>query len=348
MNVTTISGINSLGIYYYNNVKYYFFGDIHGQNINNCDNKYHCDYFDYQFTKTHTYNTECTTIGPLLFDWFNYNDNHQIITNFYLEETYDSQTSYDYYYELIKNRKNYNTLSTIFPDNELSWMQLMRYILQDKNYDYVNIHNVDIRFLNHQRVSPFHLNFLSDDKQSNNIIKIMILNYKFILKSLLTTYQLDTLFSFILSKLSGDLKLKYQKQLELMSLMVIDNQHVIARTLNLLPPLLKKNIIDYIFLLSDEHMKYISYSESLDYYIAVFSVLAAYTMDAYVLANMFLNKGDEVIVYAGAAHIEIYHLFFQNYLDCDAIYEFADVDNKCITFRNLPDYININKYRINK
>jgi hypothetical protein len=214
--VTTISGVDSMGIYYYNNVKYFFFGDIHGHNKNNCDDKLNCDYFNYNFTKTKTFNTNCTTIGPLLVNWLAYNDLYDIKTDLYLEETYESNVDYNFN-DLIKIRtiNNYNTLSTIFPYKDISWLQLMKLILQHKQYNMVKIHHVDIRFYNHLRISPFSLEFIDteiehliNDKSFKNdvvnLVKILLLNYKFILQSLLSpNYQLDDLFKFILSKLSS-------------------------------------------------------------------------------------------------------------------------------------------------
>lgn len=352
MDVTTISGINSMSIYIYNNTKYFFFGDIHGDNLNNCDNKYHCDYFDYTFKKTISYGSSCTTIGPLLHDWLKYNKKHGIETHFYLEKSYYDKNNNDVFTALINRRKlnYYETMSTIFPD-KMSWMELVKYL---------NIGEpIDIRFYNNERVSPFHLQFLykiDNQKEISNFIKIMLMNYKFILQSLLTTYD-DSLFKFIFSKLSGNFKILYGKQIELMNLMVINNdkkQHIIGKTLSdlsLINPKMTQNIIEFIMLLAEVHMENILSNQDLDYYVAVFSVLAAYTMDAYVLAKIFLDKINkinkmEVIVYAGAAHCEVYNLFFQNYLNVIPIYESSIInDQKCITFEQLPLYLDVNKYR---
>lgn len=347
MDVTTISGINSMSIYIYNNTKYFFFGDIHGDNLNNCDNKYHCDYFDYTFSKTISYGSNCTTIGPLLHDWLKYNKKHGIETHFYLEKSFNTDIN-DVFLALINRRKlnYYETMSTIFPD-KMSWMELVKYL---------NIGEpIDIRFYNNERVSPFHLQFLygiDNDKQLYNFIKIMLINYKFILQSLLTTYD-DSLFNFIYSKISGNFKVMYGKQIELMNLMVNNNKkHIIGKTLSdlsLINPKMTQNIIEFIMLLAEVHMENILSDKDLDYYVAVFSVLASYTMDAYVLAKMFLDKNDkinEIIVYAGAAHCEVYNLFFQNYLNVVPIYESPIInDQKCITIEQLPLYLDVNKYR---
>lgn len=361
---TRISGINSMSIYIYNNVKYFFFGDIHGQNKNTC--KGNCDYFDYHFKNTNSYDSSCTEIGPLLFNWFEYNDKHHINTGFYLEENYIKGTRYDYFRDIISKRENYNTLTTIFPYDDISWMQLTRYLLENKNYDYIDIHNVDIRYKNQENINPFSLNYINinniDSKNDIvNIIKLLLSNYQFILKSLLIGTNMNTLHDFILSKIkTSSLKKNYQNH--------INNNSIIYETIEKLSVKNKKvadQIVDFILLLSKEHMshieskfyilddydfidndeKLISLEIVVNYYKTVFTVLSAYTMDAYVLANLFLNDYPENIVYTGVAHTEVYNLFFQSTLELEAIYDHTDPDNKCIVFDDLPVYLDINKYK---
>ena len=353
MDVTTISGINSFAIYIDNHTKYFFFGDFHGNNLNNCDKEFHCDYFNYTFTKTLTYNTSCTTIGPLLFNWLAYNKKNNISTSFLLEKSYKEDDLHPVFNQLVKNRKlkNYNNLSTIFPD-KMSWLELVVYLSPTFA---IKPDNIDIRFLRNERVSPFHLQFLYKLDNRNeiiNFIKMMILNYKYILLSLLTNYNLDPLFNFILSKLTGEFKIVFEHRILLIN-QLVNNQHIVGKTLSDLAMINAKrasDIIEFITLLADEHMQNITLNTDmnlesfLDYYVTVFTVLGAYTMDAYVLAKMFLNP-KEVIVYTGAAHIEVYHLFFQNYLNLAPIYESTVDENKCITFEDLPLYLNINEMR---
>src|SRR4029079_1159932 len=94
MKVTQISGIDSLSIFNYNNKLYVMFGDIHSSINKYCDIKNNCDYFDYTFEKVKTYNSSCTSILPLLYLWMLYNNNHNIKTDFYLEESF---TKLDWY-----------------------------------------------------------------------------------------------------------------------------------------------------------------------------------------------------------------------------------------------------------
>lgn len=92
VDITTISGIVSCFVFQLNNQTIYLFGDDHFSRQNNCKQKgYQCDYFNPQFTKTYTYNTECTNIGVLLHNWFVYNNDHDIKTDFYLEEFYTKE-----------------------------------------------------------------------------------------------------------------------------------------------------------------------------------------------------------------------------------------------------------------
>ncbi len=356
MDVTTISGINNFSLYIYNDSKYFFFGDLHGNNLNNCDNQYHCDYFNYDFSEPMTYNTSCTTIGPLLFYWLNYNFNNNISTKFYLEKSYQENDIDPVFNTLIKrrNQNNYDTLATIFP-GDMSWLQLTAYLAPTFP---IKSDNVDIRFLNHQRVSPFHFQFLYNidvnRSELNNFIKIMVANYKYILLSILTDYNLDKLYNFILSKLTGKFKKAFINHIAL-SNQLVNHQHIVGKTLSdlaIVNPKLSQSIIDFIVLLADEHMQGVNVDVNLDlqtflnHYITFFTVLAAYTMDAYVLAKMFLDNSDEVIIYTGSAHIEIYNLFFQNYLNVTPIYESPIInDNKCITFNDLPTYLDIKNFR---
>jgi len=366
--VTTISGINGLIIYIYNNVKYYFFGDIHGNNKNNCDNFKNCDYFDYQFKNIKTYGTDCTTIGPLLFKWFEYNDKHKINTGFYLEKSYKSLIDYQFYDNL--KRENYNTLATIFSE-EMSWLELTKLLL-NKKYNHVDIHNIDIRFYNHENIIPFKLKFIDIDKLDIydinikndivNLINLLVLNYKFIINSILTNSSSQKLFDFVLSKMKSSLKYQYQYVIKKHN----QHKHIISDKLNELlykNPELYQKIIDFTLSLSEEHMEKIDTKNLNDYntlsdenklltlqlyiiyYSNIFTVLSAYIMDAYVIASLFLNDNEENIVYTGLAHTEIYNLFFKYYLNQSPVFEYTNTNKKCITFENLPEYLDINKYR---
>lgn len=110
--VTTISGIVSCYIFEMNHKKYYLFGDKHFTRAGNCkDAGYLCDHFDKTFSQTHTYGSSCTTIGALLHNWFTYNNDHNIKTDFYLEAIYTKNDApyYTHFTDIIENRKKYAT-----------------------------------------------------------------------------------------------------------------------------------------------------------------------------------------------------------------------------------------------
>src|SRR5438445_5698665 len=130
MDVVLLSGVNNCSIFYYNNKKYFLFGDLHNQNVNSCDKLAPCDYLNYQFTHVETYGSSCTTIGPLLIYWFHYNHDHHIQTDFLLEESVvvkgKKRTYYNTYNKVMKKRQQekVNVLSTLFPFDDMSWMAL--------------------------------------------------------------------------------------------------------------------------------------------------------------------------------------------------------------------------------
>lgn len=184
--ITTISGIISCYIFNYNNQMFYFFGDKHFGRENNCQEKgYKCDYFNTTFTKTFTYHTECTNIGVMLHNWFVYNNDHNIKTNFYLEEYYtkkDKRTQNQYYYNVINNRRLYDYYDqTNAPFKNSSWMEMMSYILEPclvKNklncpyYPNVHVHYIDVRVIEENKkteVTPFSLSLALKYIKSNQL-----------------------------------------------------------------------------------------------------------------------------------------------------------------------------------
>lgn len=223
MEVTQIAGIDSMSIFNYNNKIYYFFGDIHNQKNSSCDFKNNCDYFNYTFDKVHTYNTSCTTIGPLLFMWFLYNNDKNIRTDFYIEApfTKNNTKNVTYFEEIVEERKKQekvNTLTTIFPVSNISWLQLMYYLFMSlsclsKNkqeclfYPNIHIHYSDIRIVDDKYNSPFYLDFLYSyikdyihldlnqlKEDVVTIIRLILEDYKILFNSLFTTdYNLNLL-----------------------------------------------------------------------------------------------------------------------------------------------------------
>ncbi|HSW76993.1 MAG TPA: hypothetical protein VLG50_08095 [Candidatus Saccharimonadales bacterium] len=391
--VTLISGINNMSIFYYQNKKFYFFGDLHEQNQHSCDQEYACDYFNYDFSHVETHGSSCTTIGPLLFYWFNYNNANGIHTDFLFEESYTKKNErqyYQYFKQIVDIRKSQhvNVLSTIFPRKDMSWLALTGALLQpclyknkDKcKYQYVHMHNVDIRALEGEKVSPFSLIFLEEELQSFYppdikdelifIVKTLLYRYRDIIKALVDDYDddLKTIYDDLFKSLYY-LKPIYQQQVNLMKQMYINNTHIIATELKKLNSGIRHNIINFILHLSDDYIKpiidqfdqwinkwfYYFDNETPDEqlntltlllttYMNHFTVLAAYTMDIYVLCKLFLAEGDDVIVYTGAYHIEVYNLFFKQLTE--PIFESKTYEHrKCIQFDQLPKYLNVNQFR---
>lgn len=154
--INTISGAVSLYIYKYDK-EYYFFGDVHDTRKNNCyDKGMTCDAFNYNFTATTNANTNCTTLGALLYNWFRYNNDQHIKTDFYLEEYYTKENERPddvEFTNMIKNRSIVNTRQGS-PFKDKSWMQLLPYIMapcfirEKQNcpfYPNVHLHYTDVR-----------------------------------------------------------------------------------------------------------------------------------------------------------------------------------------------------------
>src|SRR5258708_4428709 len=222
--ITVISGIVSCYIFNYNNKKYYLFGDQHFGREGNCQEKgFKCDYFNYTFTNTHTYGSDCTSIGVMLHNWFTYNNDHDIKTDFYIETLYTKENERiinKEYTDIIKNRRlnkltyNKNIKEDVFKNK--SWLQLLPIIMEPcfiKNkincpyYPNVHVHYIDIRHIENnkiQLVNPFSLKYLYHHIKNNNTLSvgefyklkdaILILidyilnNYEFILHTLLDVH----------------------------------------------------------------------------------------------------------------------------------------------------------------
>lgn len=410
MNITTIEGINSFFYYQFDNKKYYLFGDIHGNNKNICHN-HNCDYFSYKFDEIYSYYENCTSIGVLLYTWLKYNSDFHINTDIYIEESF---TKNDYrvsdFDNIINNRsKDINTLSTIFPYKDMSWLEMTNYILKPclgKNKlscpynDYIHIHYVDIRALDKNRISPFYINdfyylILENNNISINdiinIIKTLIINYYNILDGILLHDKYNNITDIydiiIKSSTSTELKLLFINKINMINNMTVNRyvegemikMHRVAAELLKLKTMnvsMYNNIITFIYKLSESYMNNIiknydndSYYYFKDYiigafnniekeinstiidiyinhYLSIFTVLSGFTMDAYLLSRLFTQiNSEEIIIYTGSNHIDIYVLFFKQYLNQYPILYHNTSNNKCISSEKLPLILNANKYR---
>lgn len=81
-------------------------------------------------------------------------------------------------------------------------------------------------------------------------------------------------------------------------------------------------------------------------YLTYFMMFHVLLMDVYTLSRMFIQHGDEIIVYTGVYHTHQYDLFF-NQINADKLFEIKiNKDTlRCLSSELLPEYIEINKYR---
>lgn len=168
---TIIKGLNQFHQYELNGIHYYFLGDLH-INTNTCD--YQCDHMTNQFTELVVKDTNCTDITAFIYKWLNYNFNHQIITNFYIEHAI-SKDRLTYQYD------DYTGTSY----SKQGYMQDTIIMLQDclmGNCPYnpvIKVHNIDPRniIVNGKRLSASP--FLLDDIYNRFYAGKTILNKKY-------------------------------------------------------------------------------------------------------------------------------------------------------------------------
>src|SRR5437868_5348479 len=166
MLITTITGLYSLDVFHYHGKKYFLLGDKHYSRAQG-ECAADCDDFDDHWQKRYK-NGSCQSIGLLLHDWLQYNNDHDIVTDFYVEVKFTKQ-----------NERSDQLTTLAQPHNaslsNQSWLQLIPILLkscfvfnkQDCPY-YPNIrsHYVDIRYIypnadanpsNVQYLDPFNI-----------------------------------------------------------------------------------------------------------------------------------------------------------------------------------------------
>lgn len=380
--VDKISGVDSFSIFNYNNKMYYMFGDIHGKLNKNCDVHNNCDYFDYKFEKVKIYNTNCTTITPLLYMWFLYNNDYHIKTDFYFESTFTKSDEHGKtnYTALIDNMKKerekegkVETLTTIAPVN-VSWLELsislfLSCLVKDKTkcmfYPNIHFHYIDIRRFKWDNVSPFDVSFLLDYIDPYKINLTQLEDIHLIIDSIKDNYRLilagivgeeyDEMIDFLKSIPIQDYEIKQYY------LFLIDNYNVmtvmregkkIHRVAAEVRRLKKENnyiynhLINYI---NDYKINFVKYNTKsiikyIEYYDNLFLTISSFTFDVYLLARMFIQQDSEqIITYTGVYHHINCSKFFQHYLHIKPIFE--AFYEPCIEFKRLPYYLNVNEYR---
>lgn len=373
MNITTISGIVSFYIFENDGKKYYLFGDKHYTRKNNCrELGYQCDYFDKTFTKTYTYGSECTTIGALLHNWFTYNNDHDILTDFYIELFYTkdhskTRESHKTYNDIIENKKNNIYEEDNAPFRDQSWMQMTYYIMkpcfvrEKENCPYypnVHVHYTDVRSIEINKeiisVNPFDLS----DYHHIEYVKLLFLQYKIILSYLLDIDGFDkfldkaylipeefrntlvknmSLFT-VTRQINGKEITMYKTAWELYRLEQL--YPIIAKQLREFVQVEANNIMGRVMnILRVEKINYDRYNDLL-------LDVQSLSMDVYTLSRVFVqHESEEVVLYAGAYHIRFYADFFQyiGFTLLDSV-PYKKGQN-CITLDSLPLYLNGNKYR---
>jgi len=134
-----ITDITSLYIYEIGEKKYFFFGDQHkSKSEGGCQEKLNlkCDDYNENFTDGKYYGSSCTSIGILLHNWFTFNKDYFINTDFYLELGFTNDDERESVRETIneinklKHIKNYEMTINI---EDISWMQLIDF----RVYEYI-------------------------------------------------------------------------------------------------------------------------------------------------------------------------------------------------------------------
>lgn len=195
-NITTISGPVSLYIYKYNNKMYYFFGDVHFTNINTCEeNGTRCDHYDNDLKNVIIDGPNCTDLGALFHNWFTFNNDYNIKTDFYAETPFTKDITRNPHYTVtsMDEQKPY----TVFPYED-SWLALVTDImspcfLADKALcpyaPNVHAHYTDIRFYEQNNkwidINMFDLTNVIGYILDNDINDIALGDYILIINTLL-------------------------------------------------------------------------------------------------------------------------------------------------------------------
>ncbi len=161
--VNLISGVNSMYIYQLNDKTYFFFGDKHySRRENDCESQLNikCDDFDLSYNKINYNGSLCMSIGSLLYTMFIYNNDHNILTDFYLESSFtkeNERTALKIGYDIMNRKKSLSNYNSDIIDHEfdsVSWMTLIEFVMEpcfimEKSkcpfFPYVRSHYVDIR-----------------------------------------------------------------------------------------------------------------------------------------------------------------------------------------------------------
>ena len=435
--ITYITDVNSMYIFEMYGKKYVFFGDQHdAKSAGGCEqkHKFKCDDYEYDFKTQKYYGSECTSIGVLLHNWFTYNNDHHIPTDFYLEINYtktnDRSELGNFQKTITKLQNNPGTLSRlnnmdketkqamIEGFEEVSWMGLTRSLMRDcftreksncPYYPYVHAHYADVRAVDYEyatvEADPFILfdlethideyvpknidEVISIKNQLLIILSLIVHEYKLLLHMMIGYDDFDKYMKHFyklaagLGKGLGEMYIRKFRSMERIA--VIRNGKRMHRTAAELQRLEKAepHIAELLKVFIEENAEmYVGelmvalgeLSEAYDdlddmegknvtkgVVLRTFNELkgvfknfvyrlvpmSALSMDAYLLARMFLQKdSQEIVVYAGAKHIEHYANFFQYFMGVEPVVSVVTEDNnRCMAVPVLAEYLPANMYR---
>lgn len=227
--ITLLTDVNSIYIFENKEKKFFFFGDQHfAKSAGGCEEKLNikCDDYNGNFTDSRYYGSACTSIGILLHNWFLYNNDNKIKTDFYLELAFtkdEERQSLQKYIDMINDAKRYRRAEDKnFDFDDVSWLELIAAVMNDcftrkkekcVYYPNVRAHYADIRRLDDKEISihtdPFLLYDISSHLREafmrikteeqlldlkdelSIIISIIIFDYKKILNGMLNPVGFD-------------------------------------------------------------------------------------------------------------------------------------------------------------
>jgi hypothetical protein len=423
-NITMISDLNSLYIFEIGERKFFFFGDQHdSKSAGNCSEKFgiKCDDYNNKYSDGDFYGGKCTSIGILLRNWFIYNKDHKIQTDFYSEAAFTKSNARIEYGTITRtlDRLKYTDETIKHQFDDKSWLILINSLMEpcfvrEKRscpyHPYIHAHYTDVRKYDEEfdmsYADPFILYDIREYLQENMprdrknllifrdelliIMSIIIQDYREILDGIMQEEGFEQFlqkFHNMSNSFSRDFGKLYIRKFENMrKLTVVRDKKMMHRTAGEIYRLRKENkflanlIEDFIYNKADELAESVKehFNEQIDILnnfenigvvdmqyelIEIFSEflgslvrLSALSMDAYLLARMFLQtESKEILVYAGSAHISHYAEFFNVYLGVQSkigvptnFTNFDDIDNlgnRCVQSNDLPKYLDANKYR---
>lgn len=342
-----ISGPSSLYTFNFNGRLFVFFGDIHHSLDGNCTDKYNttCNTFDNRVK-----NTNCWDIIALLDEWFTYNNNHKISTDFYLETPVRVNNALN---RTILINPHINNISN-------GWIELIISFFNDcldqrcKFNPTIRFHSTDARqeFSKGNIIENSIYAFPTYSRHLNPNSLISLLN---VLMD--TDLLLDLCFSnedirIILNNIPiSHLDLNTQNvfnqvKQSLISNAIPKNGILMSRAsaeynklLAMYPQIahkLEQFVINNLTIAKPINM---------NQYEDVFMDLGSWIMDVYTISNMFTQQSQQIIAYTGETHIETYSSFLK-YLGATLLAQYSTNDeNRCVIVKSstIPNFNNFGK-----